>query len=352
MAEERTEQPTPRRREEARRRGEVPRSAEVAAAAALLGALLGLRTCWLSLLEAARDSILGFFQASLSWQPSVPSASQALLLGLAQAAQMALPAAGGAIVAALAANLGQTGFLISASPLAFQWARLNPARGIQRIVSRQGAFSVGRSLLKLALVLAVAGWFLWGRWPDALCLAHTSALGAGAGMASLIWGLLLRVALALVVVALGDYVFQRREHERKLRMTRHELKEEYKRTEGDPLIRSRVRERRRAAARHRMIEGVKKATVVVTNPVEIAVALRYEIHKTPAPIVVAKGRRLLAERIKDQAERHGVPVTPSPDLARALYRSVPVGRQIPAELYQAVAEIIAFVYRMSGRSRG
>ena len=161
----------------------------------------------------------------------------------------------------------------------------------------------------------------------------------------------------MMVVAVGDYIFQRQEHQRNLRMSRYEVKEEHKRTEGDPLTRSRMRERQRALARHRMIEAVKRATVVVTNPLEIAVALRYEMGEArahsvnlPAPIVVAKGRRLMADRIREQAEKHGVPVTCAPELARALYRSVPVGRQIPSELYQAVAEIIAFVYRMTGRT--
>ncbi|HUU55663.1 MAG TPA: EscU/YscU/HrcU family type III secretion system export apparatus switch protein [Armatimonadota bacterium] len=349
MAEERTEQATPRRREEARKRGEVPRSAELAGAGALLGALLGLRFGWAAAIAQARDSTLWFLRASPTWDPTLQAATQVIQTAFFGALSIALPLVAGACLAALAVNLGQTRFIISAQPLAFKWSRLSLAQGLMRIFSRQGVFSVLRSLVKLALILAVTFFFLRNRCDAVLGLAHGTALTAAAGLGRLLWGLLLRIAGVLALVAVADYLFQRREHEKKLRMTRHEQREEHKQTEGDPLTRSRIREQQRALSRHRMIDAVKHAAVVVTNPVEIAVALRYQAAKTPAPIVVAKGRRLLAERIKAEALKHGVPVTPSPDLARALYRSVPIGRQIPPDLYHAVAEILAFVYRLTGR---
>jgi len=339
MAEERTEQATPRRREETRKRGEIPRSAELAGAGALLGALLGLRFGWTTAVAQSQHSALWFLRACPGWEPTVQAAAYVLQTALLGAASAVLPLVAGASIAALAVNLAQSRFLISAQPLALKWSRLSLVQGLTRIFSRQGVFSVLRSLVKLALILAVTF----------LGLAHGTALTAAAGLGRLIWGLLIRIAGVLTLVAVADYVFQHREHEKKLRMTRHEQREEHKQMEGDPLVRSRIREQQRALARHRMMEAVKHAAVVVTNPVEIAVALRYEAAKTPAPIVVAKGRRLLAERIKAEAAKHGVPVTPSPDLARALYRSVPIGRQIPTDLYQAVAEILAFVYRLTGR---
>jgi len=349
MADERTEQATPRRREEARKRGEVARSAELPAAAALLGAILGLRLTWHPTLTGAGDCLLSFFRAAPTWQPSLLSAVEVAGLALRQSAHLLLPLLAGASLAALAANLGQSGFLLSAHPLTPKWSRLSLTQGFIRLFSRQGLFTLLRSLAKLALLLAVSFSYLRGRAGAVLDLAHGTPFSAGAGLASLIFGLLVRVALVLALVAVADYLYQRHEHEKRLRMTRHEQREEHKQTEGDPLVRSRIREQQRALARHRMMEAVKHATVVVTNPIEYAVALRYEPRKTPAPIVVAKGRRLLADRIRAEAHRHGVPVTPSPDLARALYRAVPIGRQIPPDLYQAVAEILAFVYRMTGR---
>ncbi len=353
MAEERTEQATPRRREEARKRGEVPRSAELAGAAALLGALGGLRMGWPGLVGAARESaVWALRECGTRGEASVQSVTEMAWTACAFGGRMALPAAVGACALAVAANLGQTGFLVSARPLQLQWRRLSLAEGIKRMCSRRGMFSAARSLVKLAAVTLVVFAYVRGRWEQVLGMGQGSASGAAAEFGALLWGLLLRVAGVMVLVAVADYIFQRKEHEKSLRMSRYEVKEEHKRTEGDPLTRSRVRERQRAVARHRMLEAVKHATAVVTNPVEIAVALRYEMEKMPAPVVVAKGQWLMAERIKAQAERYGVPVTESPDVARALYRSVAVGKQVPAELYQAVAEILAFVYRMAGGYRG
>ncbi len=349
MPEERTEQATPRRREEARKRGEVARSAELAGAGALLGALIGLRLGWPAAIREARDCTLWFLRACPAWEPTLGATVHIIQTAFLGALSMAVPLVAGACTAAVAANLAQSSFLISAHPLAFRWSRLSLAQGLRRIFSRQGIFAVARSLVKLILILTTTYFFLRSRCDGVLGLAHGTALTAAAGLGRLIWGLLMRVAAVLALVAIADYIFQRREHEKRLRMTRHEQREEHKQTEGDPLVRSRLREQQRALARHRMIEAVKRATVVVTNPVEIAVALRYQAEKTPAPIVVAKGRRLLADRIKTEAVAHGIPVTPDPDLARALYRSVPVGRQIPPELYQAVAEILAFVYRLTRR---
>jgi flagellar biosynthetic protein FlhB len=342
VVEERTEQATPRRREEARQRGDVPRSAELAGAAALLGALIGLRLGWPAISDQSASSVLWFLRECRDWQPTIGATARVLHIAFGHSLRLALPVTVGAAVAGLAANLGQSAFVLSSHPVTLRWERLSLAQGLLRMFSRQGLFSLARSLAKLGIVAAVTGAFLHSRAEQVLGLAQAPAQ-AGA----LIWELLLRVGAAFAVLAVADYLYQRHQHEKRLRMTRHELREEHKRTEGDPLIRSRIRERQRALARHRMIHAVKRATVVITNPTEIAVALRYEAEKTPAPVVIAKGRRLLAERIRAEALKHGVPVTPSPDLARALYRSVPVGRQIPPDLYQAVAEILVFVYRLT-----
>jgi flagellar biosynthetic protein FlhB len=346
---ERTEQATPRRRHEARKRGETPRSSELAGAAALLGALLCMRLCWSSVLDAASRIARWGLGDCARWPLEVESVSALAATSLAFAAQLAGPAALGACAAPLVANLAQSGFLVSAQPLAMNWRRLSIAQGMRRMCSMRGFFSVARSLLKVAAVSAVTYAFICSRWTEMLQLGHGSALSAGAGLGHLIWGLLIQVALVLAVAAAADYAFERRDFEKNLRMTRQEAREEHRRAEGDPLIRSRIRERQRATARHRMIEAVKKASVVVVNPTEIAVALRYDVAKTPAPVVVAKGRHLMAQRIREQAEKHSVPIHRHTDLARSLYRSVPIGRQIPPELYQVVAEILAFVYRTTGR---
>lgn len=349
MADERTEQATPRRREEARKRGETPRSAELAGAAALLGALLGLRLCWASVLGAAERVTRWGLTECAGWPLGAESAAALVAQALTFGAQLTGPVALGACGAALLANLGQAGFVVSAQPLALKWSRLSIAQGLRRMCSMRGLFSVARSLVKVGAVCAVTFLFIRNHWAETLDLAQGSAVSAGARLGGLVWSLLLQVAFTLAAAAAADYAFERRDFEKSLRMTREEAREEHKRSEGDPLVRSRLRERMRALGRHRMLEAVKKATVVVVNPVEIAVALRYEMAKAPAPVVVAKGRRLMAQRIRDQAEKHNVPIARNEGLARALYRSAPIGRQIPPELYQAVAEILAFVYRAAGR---
>jgi len=360
VAEERTEQATPRKRDEARRRGEVPRSAELAGVAALLGALAALRIGAAAAVSSAAGLIRWDLGQSTTCGLALESATQALTAGLAYGLRMAAPAALGACAAAGAASLAQTGFLVSARPLAFQWRRLSLGEGLGRMCSLRGAFAAGRSLVRVAAVGLVGWHYLRGRWGLLLLLGEGTPVSAGIGIAELVWGLVLRVAGVLLIVALADYLFQRRQHERGLRMSRRELRDEHKETEGDPLIRSRIREVQRALSHHRMLHAVKRATVVITNPTQIAVALRYDLPAAlsdahgrargrTAPVVVAKGRQLLAERIRAAAERHGVPVTQHADVARAIYRSVPVGRQIPPELYQAVAEILAFVYRLTGR---
>jgi len=364
MSEERTEQATPRRREEARRRGEIPRSAELAGALALVGSLLGLRLDWNGAVAAAAGAVRRGLYACAEWNGTATSAADAIRAAAAAGARMAGPAALCACAAAVAANLAQSGFIITGHGLAPRWSRVSISAGLRRVFSAAGAFSVLRSVLKVAAVAAVGFHFVRGRWDDILALAQGTPAGAGVAAGGLLWMLLTRAAAALLVVAAADYVFQRRQHERGLRMTRYELKEEYRRTEGDPHVRARLRELQRSLARGRMLEAVKTAAVVVTNPTHVAVALRYDAdavisgarHGRPpgrasaAPTVVAKGQGWMADRIRSEARRHGVPVAHQPDLARALYRSVPVGFEIPPELYQAVAEILAFVYRMTGRT--
>jgi flagellar biosynthetic protein FlhB len=169
-------------------------------------------------------------------------------------------------------------------------------------------------------------------------------------MGATVYAVVLRGALALAVLGGLDYLYQRFEYERALRMTKQEVREELRETEGDPLVRSRQRARARELARRRMLREVARATVVVTNPVHVAVALRYAPREAPAPVVVAKGARKVAERIREEAARHRVPVVTNPPLAWALYRGVPLGRMIPPALYHAVAELLAVLYR-SGQLR-
>ncbi|HUR84815.1 MAG TPA: flagellar biosynthesis protein FlhB [Solirubrobacteraceae bacterium] len=345
--EERTEPATPRRREEARERGQVVRSADLSSAVVLLAAVLALRFLGKSMiggLFASVTTVLGGLAAADGEPENLllhfGGALGAVALGF-------LPFVGIIVAAALAVNLGQVGFLFTTRPLMPDLDRIDPVSGLGRIFSLRGLVRLAGGLLKLAAVALVVGWTLW---VERVRLVELSGRGfelVGGVAADLMLSLSLRAALALLVLAVFEYAFQKWEFERNLRMSKREIREELKRFEGDPRIRERRRAVQQQLALQRMLLGVPGATVVITNPTHLAVAVRYE-QSMDAPVVVAKGAETLALRIRESALENDVPIVERKDLARALYRSVDVGQVVPADLYRGVAEILAFVYRLKG----
>jgi len=343
MASQRTEPATPRRRQEARRRGQVARSPDLTQGASLLAAVavgaLALPSGFLAYAEYTRRVL------------SSPDPGRIAALaaeGMLAAAWLVGPVVGAALVAGLATGTAQTGGLFSGKLLEPSLDRLNPLRALERLFSLRSAVEGLKALLKVAAVAAA----VWGPLRDVVSQAPPAPSPAAlAGwMGATVYAVVLRGALALAVLGGLDYLYQRFEYERALRMTKQEVREELRETEGDPLVRSRQRARARELARRRMLREVARATVVVTNPVHVAVALRYAPREAPAPVVVAKGARKVAERIREEAAHHRVPVVTNPPLAWALYRGVPLGRMIPPALYHAVAELLAVLYR-SGQLR-
>ncbi|QIA26948.1 EscU/YscU/HrcU family type III secretion system export apparatus switch protein [Thermaerobacter sp. PB12/4term] len=353
FAGERVLPPSPRRLREARRRGQVARSADLPAALVLLAlaALAG------TLVPLAARQVAGL--ARRLWAPSpaplpgdwtvaqAADLGRVVLLGtLAAAGPLALA---GWVVAA-AAGFVQAGGLFQPGLAAPRWERVNPLAGLQRLVSRRALVELLKAPVKLAVMAAALGPALLGAGMQ-LITATGAPLPAMLGLAGRsLQGLLWRGALAYLVVALADYAYQWWEHQQSLRMTVQEWKQDQKEAEGDPVLRQRIRQRQRYLARRRMLQEVPRADVVVTNPTHVAVALRYDPARMGAPVVVAKGVDFLALRIRALAEQHGVPVMEEPALARALYRAVEVGREIPAAFYVAVAEVLAFVWRLRGRA--
>src|SRR5688572_17018824 len=244
-----------------------------------------------------------------------------------------LPFVGIVLAAALAANLVQVGFLFTSRPLAPDFDRINPVSGLGRLFSLRGLMRLVAGLLKLSIVGLVV---LWTLWAERVRLVELSGRGFEQipGVAvDLMLVLSLRAALALLVLALFEYGFQRWQHERDLRMSKQEVREEPRRYEGDPRIRERRRAIQQQLALQRMLLGVPQATVIITNPTHLAVAVRYE-KSMEAPVVVAKGAEQLARRIREAALDHGIPIVERKELARALYRSAEVGQSIPSDLYQ------------------
>jgi flagellar biosynthetic protein FlhB len=334
----RTEEPTPRVRRKARREGRVARSPEVGVAVSLVGAVLAARVLFPS---AARSLALG--TRELLWiapqepppQPVLRAVTGMLLGGIA-------PFLALAFVLGMAGGLAQTGFLLAPGALAPKLSRLSPRQGLQRLRPSAMGWEAARAVGKLGLLLALAWGPIRGAVEDAASARSLAAwveLVAHRGFT-----ILVRVAALATVVAVADYLVTRMRTKRSLRMTRRELLQEHKEMEGDPLVRMRRRRRHRELSRNRMIADVATADVVITNPIHLAVALRY-LPGEPAPRVVAKGAGRLAQRIRSVAARHGILVREDAPLARAIYRRCRVGQFIPPALYEAVAIVLAIAYR-------
>lgn len=346
MPGERTEAPTPRRLAEARSRGEVPQSAEIGAAAGLLAGFLVLQNSAGRIVGRLGELMQGSFQ-HLSAAELTPERVQqhGVEVALAYLAVMApllvaLPAA------AIAAKYVQAGFILTAYPLRPDPGRLNPLGGLRRLIfSRRALVELLKSALKLAVVALVV-WAVVRQRIWELVLLPPDAGTAAARIGALLGDLGVKAALALAALAAADYAYQRWEYFQGLRMSREDIKEEIKQSEGNPEVRARLRAFARKLMRARITAAVPKADVVVTNPTHYAVALAYSPQEMRAPRVLAKGQGYLAQRIKEIAREHGVPLVENPPLARALYQSVEEGREIPAELYEAVAEVLAYVYSL------
>jgi flagellar biosynthetic protein FlhB len=350
---ERTEQATPKRLDEARKRGQVPRSTELSTAAVTIAAATAIYT----LGRGAAGRFADLMRDALSISPERAVDAQMLWPALrddaARAILIVLPILGATFVAALVAPIAIGGWNFSAGAIVPQFSRLNPATGLGRVFSSRGAVELGKGLAKVAVVSITGYVLLKGMTPQITGLSAEPVNGAIGHAAALAGYSLLVLCCGLAIIAAVDVPFQLWQHARDLRMTREEIKEEYKESEGSPETRGRIREAQRALARGRQLQEVPTADVVITNPTHFAVALRYDEQKMRAPLVVAKGTDLLALKIREIATENGVAVIEAPPLARALHRSVEIGREVPAALYVTVAQVLTYVYQLrAARERG
>lgn len=348
---ERTEQPTARRLAEARQRGQVARSQDLGAASDLAAAvlLLGVFGGWgLMSLAAVVRALLG------TDAPGAATDADSVLAAAAWAAEKAawllVPALLAAFVVGVAGQLGQVGWLWTAEPVRPRLDRLNPISGFARLFSRRSLVKTLVNVLKLAVVALVAAIVVGRRLPAISALPRLEAAAGMYMIAKLALELVLWLLPLYLVIGLADYLFQRWQHTRDLRMTRQEVQDERRSSEGDPEVKRRRLRMAYEVALHRIRTEVPRADVVVTNPTHFAVALRYDASEMKAPRVVAKGADLMAFRIREVAGAHTVPLVERPPLARALYWGVDVGGEIRPEHYEAVAEVLAYVYRVAGRA--
>jgi len=349
---DRTERATPKRRDEARKKGQVLLSPELSPVAVLLMAVT-VATVGGPLALARTRGVLASWLAAVGPtaahdDPTWPLVVRALkdVLGFLGPFFLATGVAGVGVMVA------QVGFRVTPELLTPDFGRISPAKGFQRLVSVAAAADLLKSIVKIAIVLLLAYSVIKGFLGDAIstpAMALPDVLGvAGAGLRRL----LLRIAAVLLVFGAADWFWQRYQFEKSLKMSKQEVKQESKDSEGDPLIRGRFKRAHRELAKRRMLAEVKTADVVLTNPTHYAVALRYQADEMRAPRVVAKGVDEVAERIKEEARRAGVPIVERRALARALFRSVQLGAEIPPALYRAVAEILAYIYSLRRQPSG
>ena len=346
LAQERSERPTQKRLEEARRRGQLPRSRDLTSAAVVLIAGAGLRL----LGSHMGTQLYGLMQSGLTLSREQVLDENRLVPALAATVSQALmscaPVLALTVLAALLAPLALGGWNLSFEALAPDFSRLSPIGGLQRIFSVRSLVELAKAFAKFMVVAAVAVIFLWKNSSELLRLGSEPTRVGIAHAASLSGSALLVLAAALGVIAAADVPWQLWQHLQRLRMSRQELRDEHKESEGAPEIKGRIRRAQQEIAKRRMMQEVPKADVVVVNPMHFAVALRYDEKRMRAPLVVAKGADEVAQRIREVAAEHRVPIFEAPPLARALFRSVQIGAEIPASLYVAVAQVLTYVYQL------
>jgi flagellar biosynthesis protein FlhB len=343
---EKTEQATPRKLEKAREEGQVARSMELNSVVIVT---LGLAAVYV-LGPALSNHLMGRMRYAFSEAPKIAiNAGNLHRFVTDQMGQFAILVGPILLVLAVLAyliNVAQVGMVFSVKPLEPKPDKISIAKGFKRVMSKRSLVELIRDLIKTGLITIVAYQTISGWLPGMLTASDTSigAIGATLGRLSLL--LTLKISIVLFFIAALDFAFQRFDMASNLRMTRQEVREELKETEGNPLTKARVRQIQREMARKRMMSEIPQADVVVTNPTHIAVALKYDSAAMPAPMVLAKGQRLIAEKIKEIAVAHKIPIVENKPLARSLFKLVDVGAYIPATLYRTTAEVLAHIYRL------
>ena len=343
-----TEQATPRRRSELRNKGQVAKSQEFNTAVMFLLAVVFMRFYIPGVghfVETSTAELWGKFPREMDLTDLMTVLTQVatgLMLAMA-------PLFGVLIIGAVLVNVLQIGVHFSAYPLKPSFAKLNPISGFKRIFSLQPLIQLAQNLFKIALIILISWSILAAHYHVLLQSVQLEIGEIGMILGNILWEIGWKVGLAMLVLAIADLLWQRWYFSRNIRMSKQEIKDELRNQEGDPQIKAKIRQLQRKASLARMMESIPRADVILTNPVHLAVAIAYERDGMNAPTLLAKGASAVAERIKERAREHDVPIVENKELARALYRTTEVGQEIPADLYAAVSEVLIYVYQLTGK---
>ncbi len=348
---EKTEKATPKKKREAREKGQVVQTKDIGASLALLGVIVFI------------DFFIGFvysyileiyyyvnsYISSSSIEFTHTDAHLVLMKALYTILFASMPFLLVALVIGLVSSYMQVGFLFTMEPLKFKFSKINPLKGFKRLFSIKSVAEMFKSIFKAAGVLYLSYQYLSSREDILFDVLNQDLSVSIAIMWDVIYDIAVRCALLLLFLAILDYAFKKWQNNKELKMTKQEVKDEYKQMEGDPFIKGKIKEKQRQMAMSRMMQEVPEADVVITNPTHFAVAIKYDADESAAPIVVAKGKDIVAFNIKKIAEENEVPIVENKGLARALYKSVEVGMEIPVELYEATADVLAYVYKINNK---
>ncbi len=346
---EKTEPATPRRRQEARKKGKVARSMELNSFGILFVGTLVLFFCAPLLISQLQAVMQTTLQNAAQLDLNINRMPELFATFAGRLMIMIAPVFIAMLTVGLLINFAQVGFAVSGESLQPKPERVNVVNGFKRLFSLQSLVMLFKNVLKLVVVAWIAYLAIKSESKHFVEMLDGDVWMVVGFIGRAAFAIVFKIALAMMFLAILDYAYQKWEFEKSIRMSKQEVKEEIKQYEGSPITRSRVRRVQQELSRMRMTREIPNADAVVTNPVHLAVALKYDPDKMGAPTVVAKGARLIAEKIKEIARKHGVPIVENPPVARALYQAVEVGGEIPANLYKAVAEVLAYVYRLKNQ---
>lgn len=350
-AAERTEQPTPRKLQKAKDKGQVPQSQEVSSVATLI--------ILIAMIAFMAPSISNWCQTQLklgfSCDNSVFSDSQNFLnffnARFQDSIVLIIPILAAITVGSVLASITISGLNFSPKAFELKFSQLNPIEGFSKLINFQSFVKLLVSILKLVFVSLIVWFYVKNKLETLASLRWAGSSQILTVTAKIILGLLIRVAIALLIISIADALFQKWKYIQDLKMTRQEVKEDHKETEGSPEVKRRIRSIQYQAAFKRMLQEVPKATVVLVNPTHYAVAIRYDAKTMEAPVLVAKGADLMAEKIREIARAYGVPIISKPELTRTIFATVEPGKQIPEDLYIAVAQVLAMIYRLRNKKK-
>ncbi len=343
---EKTEKPSSRKLEKAKQQGNVPKSTEVPSALILLISMGVFMFAGSWMFWNLADFMRGIFENAGTLDLDAAALSKFITVLIDQILLIIMPLMLPVLIAGICGNVIQFGFLLTSEPFIPKISKLNPIKGLKKIVSLKSFVEVIKSLFKFGLIGTIAFLVVKSEMEAFPGLMQMTVSGILSFFGAASFKICFNVCLALILLAMIDFTYQRWQHEKDLRMTKQEVRDEAKQTEGDPKVKSKIKQIQLETARRRMMEQVPAADAVITNPTHLAVAIQYEHKKMPAPKVVAKGAGFIALKIKEIAERNSIPVIENKPLAQTLFKIVELNEYIPVTLYRAVAEVLAYVYKL------